>query len=113
MTAAHLLAAPIEAPVEEADAHGVSWLSPEAKLWVASRDGEFGGFVEFVDGHYEVTDARGHQLEPRGTLREAKELIGGPAPRAGAPLALVYLAVGTGATAVSFLAVGLGLIRIG
>lgn len=54
----------IEAPLR--------WSSPEAKLWVATREGEFAGFVEFREGHYVVSDGAGRELAPRATLREAK-----------------------------------------
>ena len=95
------------------DAEPVTWSMPEAKLWVAEQGGEFAGFVEFCDGHYEATDARGARLDSRGTLAQAKSLIAEPTGRATVSTTLVYLAIGAGATALSVLALGLGVIRLG
>jgi hypothetical protein len=105
MTSTHTLARPAE------ETHGpLSWFSPEAKLWVASREGDFAGFVEFTDNHYDATDARGAQLASCGTLGQAQDLIEQSTRRASAVTTLAYVAVGTGAIAVSALAAGLGFV---
>jgi hypothetical protein len=95
------------------EAEPVTWSMPETKFWVAERGGEFAGFVEFRDGHYEATDARGARLDSRGTLAQAKALIAEPTSRPAVSTTLVYLAVGAGATALSVLAVGLSFIPLG
>jgi hypothetical protein len=95
MTSTHTLARPTE------DSRGpITWSSPEAKLWVASRDGDFAGFVEFADNHYEATDARGGQLASCATLRQAQDLIEQSTRRASTVTTLAYVAVGTGVIAV-------------
>jgi hypothetical protein len=91
----------------------LTWLSPEAKLWVASRDGDFAGFVEFTDGHYDVTDARGAHVASCGTLHQAQDAVELSVRRASTLTTLAYVAVGAGAVAVSAFAVGLGLINLG
>ncbi|KJC64284.1 hypothetical protein SAMN06295879_0107 [Agreia bicolorata] len=91
----------------------LTWLSPEAALWVASRRGDFVGFVELTDGHFDVTDARGAHVASCGTLRQAQDLVEHSTRRASAVKTLAYVAVGTGAVAVSALAVGLGIVNLG
>jgi hypothetical protein len=88
----------------------IAWSSPEAKLWVASRDGDFAGFVEFSDNHYDATDARGGQLASRATLRQAQDLIEQSTRRRSTVTALAYAAVGTGVIALGALVAGFGLV---
>lgn len=112
MTSTHTLIRPAEE--KSVNAPGpLMWLSPEAKLWVASRDGDFAGFVEFTDGHYSVTDARGATIASCGTLSQAQDVVELSMRRASTLRTLAYVAVGTGAVAVSALAIGLGMINLG
>ncbi|MBF4632811.1 hypothetical protein ITJ38_00155 [Agreia pratensis] len=90
----------------------LTWLSPEANLWVASRRDDFAGFVELIDGHYDVTNSRGAHVASCGTLHQAQDLIEHSTRRASAMTTLAYVAVGTGAVAASVLAVGLGIITL-
>ncbi|MGA1836945.1 hypothetical protein VD659_08425 [Herbiconiux sp. 11R-BC] len=62
-------------PGESAGAAPLQWNSPEAKLWVATRAGEFAGFVEFGEGHYRVTDGLGAEIGTAATLRDAKSVL--------------------------------------
>jgi hypothetical protein len=107
MTSTHTLARPTDDSTEP-----VTWSSPEAKLWVASRDGDFAGVIEFTDNHYDATDARGGRLASSATLRQAQDLVEQSTRRASIVKPLAYVAVGTGAMAVSALAVGLGFINL-
>lgn len=106
MTSTHTLARPTEDSVGP-----LTWSSPEAKLWVASREGDFAGFVEFTDNHYDATDARGGQLASCGTLGQAQDLVEQSMRRASAGTILASVAVATGIVAVSALALGLGFIN--
>jgi hypothetical protein len=40
----------------------ISWRSPTAGLWVATRRGEHAGMVERLDGRYHATSARDRAL---------------------------------------------------
>ena len=48
------------------------WMSPEHGLWVASRDGEFLGMIERIDGRYKASDARGRSRGVHEGLAEAQ-----------------------------------------
>ena len=51
------------------------WTSPGPELWVATRSGEFAGFVERSNGLYVVTDELGRTLSPAATLQKAKSTL--------------------------------------
>jgi hypothetical protein len=88
----------------------IRWASPEAKLWVATRGADFAGYVEFREGHYEVTDGRGAQFDARATLREAQALIVRQYEPAVLPARLTYIAVVTGGVAVAVFGAGLAVL---
>ncbi|MFB2554384.1 hypothetical protein [Herbiconiux liangxiaofengii] len=91
------------------------WGSPESKLWVASRDGEFAGFVEFVDGHYATVDGTGQSLPPRATLAEAKAALANGGVEPGRPRGarlLALTAVGCAGAALTSLAVALHILPL-
>lgn len=113
MTATHSLAKHSAAAPSVRDAVEVRWASPEAKLWVATRGSDFAGFVEFSDGHYEVTDGRGVQLAACATLREAKASIALPHELPTRPMTLVYVAVATGGLALSLFLASLAIVWMG
>lgn len=59
----------IDAPVEP-----LSWSAPEPKLWVANQQGEYAGMVEYLDGHFLATGARGEdfgEYSDRGQAQDA------------------------------------------
>lgn len=112
MTSTHTLIRQAD-ETAQATTGALTWLSPEAKLWVASRDGDFAGFVEFADGHYDVTDARGGHIASCATLRQAQDAVERSVRRASTLSTLAYVAVATGAVAISVFAMGLGLITLG
>ncbi len=77
-------------PGESAGAAPLQWTSPEAKLWVATRAGEFAGFVEFGEGHYRVTDGLGAAIGTAATLLDAKRVLApGSEPHPAAATAVV------------------------
>lgn len=49
----------IDHPIAPAPA-STGWSSPAANLWVANRDGEYGGMVEFNDGRFVARDRFGN-----------------------------------------------------
>ena len=53
----------------------LAWTAPGPNLWVATRSGEFAGFVEFNDGLYLVTDELGRALPAAATLNQAKSSL--------------------------------------
>ena len=57
----------------------VEWLSPEPRLWVGSRAGEFAGMIEFTAGHFLATDHVGESLGAHPTLDLAKQRVSAPA----------------------------------
>ncbi|KJC64273.1 hypothetical protein SAMN06295879_0122 [Agreia bicolorata] len=87
-----------------------TWLSPGTTLWVASCEGNFAGFVEFTDGCYSATDARGALIASYSTLGQAQNAVERATQRTSTTTMLVYVAVGTGAIALSAFAIGLSLI---
>lgn len=64
-----------EKAVVPATPSGLMWSSPEANLWVANRDGEYAGMVEFADGHFVARDSTGHILGTEVTVVTAKLLV--------------------------------------
>jgi hypothetical protein len=53
----------------------VLWSSPEENLWVANRNGEYAGMVEFVDGHFLSRDNTNALLGIEVSLRDAKAAV--------------------------------------
>lgn len=54
---------------------GLLWTTPDADLWVANRDGEYAGLVEFTDGHFIARDSTGHILGTEVSVAAAKLLV--------------------------------------
>lgn len=54
---------------------GLLWTTPEADLWVANRNGEYAGMVEFVEGHFIARDSTGHFLGTEVSVAGAKLLV--------------------------------------
>ncbi|PRY64628.1 hypothetical protein B0I08_11212 [Glaciihabitans tibetensis] len=105
----HPLAKYRAAAAQSPDLPELRWASPEAKLWVASRGGDFAGFVEFREGHYEVTDGRGAQLASCATLRDAKAMIARPEQWTLLAHPLAYAAIVTGGVTVSVVCASFGI----
>ncbi|AXH36862.1 hypothetical protein DVJ78_16895 [Humibacter sp. BT305] len=85
----------------------VEWLSPEPKLWVGSRGGEFAGMVEFSNGHFLATDRVGASLGAHPTLDVAKQRVAEP-PRVMRPvLAQAAVVAGVIASAVALMSLSL------
>jgi hypothetical protein len=63
---------PITAPL--------TWATPEAKLWIASRRGEYAGMIEYTEGHFMATGATGFDLGGYSSLAQAMASVDrGPA----------------------------------
>lgn len=54
----------------------LSWTTPEPKLWVAQRDGEFAGMIDFTAGQYVTTGPTGIRLGIFGDLSQAQDAVG-------------------------------------
>jgi len=94
----------------------LSWSSPAAALWVASRTGDFAGFVEFRNGHFEVTDGLGGRLPSCATLQDARASLTTPRPpapaeRSASPVRSA-VAVGLVGAGLSILTLTLGLLHL-
>ncbi|MCS0498515.1 hypothetical protein [Protaetiibacter mangrovi] len=76
MTTTLTPATPAPAPV----ASGIRWASVAEGLWAGTRDGEFLGTVEFVDGGFETADERGTRIGRSHSLVAAQRLVESPAP---------------------------------
>ncbi|WP_440710591.1 hypothetical protein [Herbiconiux sp. YIM B11900] len=40
----------------------LTWSNPESQLWIAYREGEYAGMVEYGDGHFLASGSRGEDL---------------------------------------------------
>lgn len=40
----------------------LSWSNPESQLWIANRQGEYAGMVEYADGHFLASGSRGEDF---------------------------------------------------
>lgn len=58
---------------------GVLWAPVAEGLWAGTRAGEFLGTVEFVDGAFETSDARGMRVGRSHSLAAAQQLVDTPA----------------------------------
>ena len=96
----------------------ISWVSPAAGLWVASRPrgsatADYAGMVERLDGLYHARSARGRALGSFEDLDSARAAIdGGPDVTQAAPRgveAALWLVIG--AAAASSFALALALLR--
>ena len=67
--------APAPAPIDP----GTRWTAVTDGLWAGTRDGEFLGTVEFVDGGFETADAQGVRIGRSHSLAAAERLVDGPA----------------------------------
>lgn len=59
-------------------APGTRWTAVAEGLWAGTRDGEFLGTVEFVDGGFETADAQGVRIGRSHSLTAAERLVDGP-----------------------------------
>jgi hypothetical protein len=57
---------------------GTRWASVTDGLWAGTRDGEFLGTVEFIDGGFETSDAQGVRIGRSHSLATAELLVDGP-----------------------------------
>ncbi|WP_378145006.1 hypothetical protein ACFJGV_16125 [Cnuibacter sp. UC19_7] len=85
----------------------VDWLSPEPKLWVGSRGGEFAGMVEFSNGHFLATDRIGASLGAHPTLDLAKQRVAAPPHVVRSVLAQAAVVAGVIASAVALMSLSL------
>jgi len=67
-------------PVPTPAKQGVRWALVADGLWSGTRDGEFLGTVEFVDGAFETCDHRGTRVGRSHSLASAQQLVDAPAP---------------------------------
>jgi hypothetical protein len=58
--------------LELAPVKGISWMSPESGLWVATRHGEFLGMIERNEGRYLASDSHGRTRGSFEGLAEAQ-----------------------------------------
>ncbi|MCS5733683.1 hypothetical protein [Herbiconiux daphne] len=70
-------------------APAVTWASPEAKLWVASRAGEYAGMVEYSAGHFLATNATGEPLGAFSDRPRAMSAVVQGIPRHRMPVTLL------------------------
>ncbi|MCS5713444.1 hypothetical protein NVV95_02625 [Herbiconiux sp. CPCC 205716] len=63
----HEAATPIVAPL--------SWATPESKLWIASRSGEYAGMIEYTEGHFLATGSTGFDLGGFSDLGQAMSAV--------------------------------------
>src|SRR5690554_4817059 len=54
---------------------GARWAPVTETLWAGTRDGEFLGTVEFVDGGFETTDEHGVRIGRSHSLLAAQRLV--------------------------------------
>ncbi|NLF05917.1 MAG: hypothetical protein GX593_13075 [Actinomycetales bacterium] len=57
---------------------GARWAPVTETLWAGTRDGEFLGTVEFVDGGFETTNEHGVRIGRSHSLLAAQRLVDGP-----------------------------------
>lgn len=57
---------------------GTRWTAIADGLWVGTRDGDFLGTVEFVDGGFVTSDAEGTRIGRSHSLAAARRLVDGP-----------------------------------
>jgi hypothetical protein len=57
---------------------GPRWASVTDGLWAGTRDGEFLGTAEFIDGGFETSDAQGVRIGRSHSLAAAERLVDGP-----------------------------------
>jgi hypothetical protein len=90
----------------------LSWASPAAGLWVASRAGDFAGYVELRNGRFEVTDGLGARRPSCGSLERARAALAEPRPATpdAAPVRS-HLTAGLVGAALSLATVALGFLR--
>ena len=53
----------------------ISWTKPDTNLWVATVDGEYAGMVDFVAGHFEVSDHQGGIIGVHTSIPEAQAAL--------------------------------------
>ena len=70
----------------------LSWSSPDTNLWVANRDGDYAGMVEFIDGHFAVQNAHGEHIATCSSIPEALTAREVHSAAPAAPAAVRFLA---------------------
>ncbi|WP_307361437.1 hypothetical protein [Microbacterium murale] len=60
----------------------LSWKQADDNVHVATRDGEFAGFVEFAGTAHVVHDSHGNELGAFATLSDARRALDGSPRRA-------------------------------
>lgn len=58
-----------------ADRGVVQWSTPEAKLWVGMRSGEYAGMIEYAEGHFVVSGPTGGRLGSHSDLAQAMKAV--------------------------------------
>lgn len=58
---------------------GTRWATVTDGLWAGTRDGEFLGTVEFIDGGFVTSNAQGARIGRSHSLAAAERLVDGPA----------------------------------
>ena len=53
----------------------LTWSTPESKLWIAARQGEYAGMIEYTEGHFMATGATGFDLGAFSDLAQAMESV--------------------------------------
>ncbi|MFB2556191.1 hypothetical protein [Herbiconiux liangxiaofengii] len=53
----------------------LNWSTPESKLWIAARRGEYAGMIEYTEGHFMATGATGFDLGAFSNLTQAMESV--------------------------------------
>ncbi|WP_291056933.1 hypothetical protein [Herbiconiux sp.] len=53
----------------------LSWTNPESQLWIANRQGEYAGMVEYADGHFLASGSRGEDFGSFSDRTQAMEAV--------------------------------------
>lgn len=53
----------------------LTWSNPESQLWIANRDGEYAGMVEYADGHFLASGSRGEDLGSFSDRTQAMDAV--------------------------------------
>lgn len=86
----------------------LSWATPEPKLWIASRKGEYAGMIEYTEGHFMATGSTGYDLGAYSDLTQAMTAVDLGTLRGRLPVG-VLSNVAIVSAVVAFSMVGMGL----
>ena len=53
----------------------IIWATPEAKLWIATREGEYAGMVEYAEGHFVASGPIGDDLGSFSDVAQAQAAV--------------------------------------